>query len=81
MNSDQLTIAGKAYSSRLLVGTGKYQDFEQTRAAIEASGAEIVAGPITSPFGNHAGDGLCFLQPWKVRQGCQRLQFCAQSNL
>jgi thiazole synthase len=39
---DQLTIAGKAYSSRLLVGTGKYRDFEQTRAAVEASGAAIV---------------------------------------
>ncbi|MGH8678899.1 MAG: thiazole synthase [Burkholderiales bacterium] len=39
---DQLVIAGKAYCSRLLVGTGKYQDFAQTRAAIEASGAEIV---------------------------------------
>ena len=39
---DQLVIAGKAYSSRLLVGTGKYKDFDQTREAIEASGAEIV---------------------------------------
>src|SRR6202795_4996533 len=39
---DQLLIAGKAYSSRLLVGTGKYKDFEQTRAAVEASGANIV---------------------------------------
>lgn len=39
---DQLTIAGKTYRSRLLVGTGKYQDFNQTREAIEASGAEIV---------------------------------------
>jgi thiazole synthase len=38
----QLTIAGKAYRSRLLVGTGKYQDFAETRAAIDASGAEIV---------------------------------------
>ena len=38
----QLTIAGKAYRSRLLVGTGKYKDFAQTREAIEASGAEIV---------------------------------------
>jgi thiazole synthase len=37
-----LTIAGRAYRSRLLVGTGKYKDFEQTRAAIDASGAEIV---------------------------------------
>ena len=40
MNS--LSIAGKTYSSRLLVGTGKYKDFAQTKAAIEASGAEIV---------------------------------------
>ncbi|HYL17963.1 MAG TPA: thiazole synthase [Burkholderiales bacterium] len=39
---DSLMIAGKAYSSRLLVGTGKYKDFEQTRAAVEASGANIV---------------------------------------
>jgi thiazole synthase len=39
---DSLIIAGKAYNSRLLVGTGKYRDFEQTRAAVEASGAEIV---------------------------------------
>ena len=37
-----LNIAGKEYGSRLLVGTGKYQDFQQTRAAIDASGAEIV---------------------------------------
>ena len=37
-----LTIAGKTYSSRLLVGTGKYKDLEETRLAIEASGAQIV---------------------------------------
>ena len=37
-----LTIAGKTYRSRLLVGTGKYKDFAETRTAIEASGAEIV---------------------------------------
>jgi thiazole synthase len=37
-----LTIAGKTYSSRLLVGSGKYRDLEQTRAATEASGAEII---------------------------------------
>lgn len=39
---DSLLIAGKAYRSRLLVGTGKYKDMAETRAAIEASGAEIV---------------------------------------
>jgi thiazole synthase len=37
-----LIVAGVSYRSRLLVGTGKYRDFEQTRQAIEASGAEIV---------------------------------------
>ncbi|KZZ31580.1 thiazole synthase, partial [Oleiphilus sp. HI0086] len=37
-----LTVAGKTYQSRLLVGTGKYKDLEETRLAIEASGAEIV---------------------------------------
>jgi len=37
-----LIIAGKQYESRLLVGTGKYADIEQTRQAIEASAAEIV---------------------------------------
>jgi len=39
---DALTVAGKTYSSRLLVGTGKYRDFAETRAAVEASGAQIV---------------------------------------
>ena len=42
IESASLEIAGRAYGSRLLVGTGKYRDFEETRAAIEASGAEIV---------------------------------------
>ncbi|WP_372834769.1 thiazole synthase [Pontibacterium sp.] len=39
---DALVIAGKSYNSRLLVGTGKYKDLDETREAIEASGAEIV---------------------------------------
>jgi thiazole synthase len=39
---DALVIAGRAYSSRLLIGTGKYKDFDETRRAVEASGAEIV---------------------------------------
>jgi thiazole synthase len=41
-NLDPLIIGGTSYSSRLLVGTGKYKDFPETRAAIEASGAQIV---------------------------------------
>ena len=39
---DNLIIAGKTYNSRLLVGTGKYKDFDETRAALETSGAEII---------------------------------------
>jgi thiazole synthase len=39
---DQLIIAGTSYASRLLVGTGKYKDFDETRAAVDASGAQIV---------------------------------------
>ena len=42
MSNDNLIIAGKSYSSRLLVGTGKYKDFTETKAAVEASGAEII---------------------------------------
>jgi thiazole synthase len=41
-HQDTLLIAGKRYRSRLLVGTGKYKDLEETRRATEASGAEIV---------------------------------------
>ncbi len=39
---DELIIAGKSYQSRLLVGSGKYKDLEETRLATEASGAEII---------------------------------------
>lgn len=39
---DPLILAGKEYRSRLIVGTGKYKDFAETKRAIEASGAEIV---------------------------------------
>ena len=39
---DTFTVAGREFTSRLLVGTGKYKDMEETRRAIEASGAEIV---------------------------------------
>src|SRR5258707_13758986 len=39
---DFLEIAGNKYRSRLIVGTGKYKDFAETKRAIEVSGAEIV---------------------------------------
>ena len=55
--SDCLLIAGKAYGSRLLIGTGKYRDFAQTRAAVEASGAEIVTVAIRrTNIGQNAGE-------------------------
>lgn len=42
MPQDTLIVAGREFRSRLLIGTGKYRDLEQTRRAIRASGAEIV---------------------------------------
>ncbi len=39
---DGFEVAGKRYSSRLIIGTGKYKDFEETARALEASGAEMV---------------------------------------
>jgi len=54
---DELTIAGKAYSSRLLVGTGKYKDFDETRRAVEESGAQIVTVAIRrTNIGQTAGE-------------------------
>ena len=54
---DTLNIAGKSYGSRLLVGTGKYKDFTETRAAIDASGAEIVTVAIRrTNIGQNAGE-------------------------
>jgi thiazole synthase len=42
VGADPLVVAGQSFNSRLLVGTGKYKDFEETARAIKASGAEIV---------------------------------------
>ncbi len=41
-DDDSWTVAGRTFRSRLIVGTGKYKDFAQNAAAVEASGAEIV---------------------------------------
>ncbi|HEY3076541.1 MAG TPA: thiazole synthase [Burkholderiales bacterium] len=55
--SNALVIAGKSYSSRLLIGTGKYKDFAETRAAVEASGAQIVTVAIRrTNIGQHRGE-------------------------
>ncbi len=56
-NDTPLVIAGDEYSSRLLVGTGKYKDMEETRLAIEASGAEIVTVAVRrSNIGQNANE-------------------------
>ncbi|TFL15491.1 thiazole synthase [Pusillimonas caeni] len=65
-HSDTFKLAGREYTSRLLVGTGKYKDFEQTRAAIQASGAEIVTVAIRrTNIGQNPGEPslLDFLPP------------------
>src|SRR3954471_4849008 len=41
-NTDTWQVAGRSFTSRLIVGTGKYKSFEQNAAAVAASGAEIV---------------------------------------
>ncbi len=42
MDKQALTVAGIEYQSRLIIGSGKYQNFEENLAALEASGAEII---------------------------------------
>ena len=57
MANDKLIVAGRTYDSRLLVGTGKYRDFDETRRAIEASGAQIVTVAIRrTNIGQNAGE-------------------------
>src|SRR5450756_1006716 len=54
---DSLKIAGKSYHSRLLLGTGKYKDFDETRRAVDASGAQIVTVAIRrTNIGQNAGE-------------------------
>jgi thiazole synthase len=54
--ADPLIIGRRRFASRLLVGTGKYRDFAQTRAALDASGAEIVTVAIRrTNIGQDAG--------------------------
>jgi thiazole synthase len=63
---DVLRIGERHFTSRLLVGTGKYKDFAQTRAAIDASGAQIVTVAIRrTNIGQNAGEPslLDFLPP------------------
>ncbi|MFO1300045.1 MAG: thiazole synthase [Burkholderiaceae bacterium] len=64
--SDTLRIGRREFASRLLIGTGKYRDFDETRAAVEASGAQIVTVAIRrTNIGQTAGEPnlLDFLSP------------------
>jgi thiazole synthase len=57
--SDAFELAGKSYQSRLIVGTGKYKDLEQTKAALEASGAQMVTVAVRRlDLQAKGGDGL-----------------------
>ncbi len=63
---DKLVVDGIEYRSRLLIGTGKYRDFDQTKAAIEASGADIVTVAIRrTNIGQHTDEPnlLDYLSP------------------
>src|SRR5690606_9693099 len=56
-HNDTSLLAGREYRTRLLVGTGKYNDFDETRRAIESSGAEIVTVAIRrSNIGQNPGE-------------------------
>ncbi|MBQ0754020.1 MAG: thiazole synthase [Gammaproteobacteria bacterium] len=68
MNNDAFLLDGKSYQSRLLIGTGKYKDFNETQAAIEMSGAEIVTVALRRVnIGQNAGEPnlLDFISPDK----------------
>jgi thiazole synthase len=65
-NDDLLRIGKRTFSSRLLIGTGKYRDFDETREAVQASGAQIVTVAIRrTNIGQNAGEPnlLDFLAP------------------
>ncbi len=65
---DPLVLAGRSYRSRLIVGTGKYRDFAETAAAIEAAGAEIVTVAVRRVNISDPGQPMLmdFVDPEKV---------------
>jgi thiazole synthase len=60
---DTLTIAGRSFDSRLILGTGKYEAFELMRAAIEASGAEMVTVAVRRIDFDEPGDDITSFLP------------------
>src|SRR3954467_7091977 len=68
IKADTWTVAGRTFSSRLIVGTGKYKSLEENAVAVDASGAEIVTvavrrGNISDPNQPRLTD---FIDPKKV---------------
>lgn len=56
-HNDPLIVAGRSFNSRLMIGTGKYKDMQETRLAIKASGAEIVTLALRrTNIGQHPGE-------------------------
>ncbi|WP_437729388.1 thiazole synthase [Sorangium sp. So ce861] len=68
MTSDALTIGRHTFTSRLFVGTGKYKDLEETRRALEASGAEVVTVALRRVNLKERGEGsmMSLLQQGRV---------------
>ena len=66
--NDRWAVAGRSFSSRLIVGTGKYKDFAQNAAAVEASGAEIVTVAVRRVNISDPGQPMLmdFIDPGKV---------------
>ena len=60
MTDDTLTIGGRAFGSRLFVGTGKYKDVEETRLALRASGASVVTVAVRRVDLTQTGKGSMF---------------------
>ncbi len=60
MSDDALTIGGRTFGSRLFVGTGKYRDVDETRAALRASGATVVTVAVRRVDLTQTGKGSMF---------------------
>jgi len=86
-NSDFLTIGGKQFRSRLIVGSGKYKDFAQTRAATLAAGAEMITVAvrrvnITDPAQESLLEHLDDIQNLTIlpnTAGCYTLEDCLRT--
>ena len=68
MSDDILQIGQHAFGSRLLVGTGKYRDLDQTRAALEASGSEVVTVALRRVDLSASGEAsmMSVLEPYTI---------------